>query len=185
MFYHGLSRCCSKKISIRYPLIEIISAIGAILTFYFFGNSFFQFAISYMLYAICLAILTIDLEHQIIPDELTWLVLLLAIITSPYPLFPSLFAGFFLSLLLLSLHLVTSGRGMGLGDVKLSIALGLWLGLESGLTWLMVSFILGGIVSSVLLILKKANLKTKIAFGPFLIFAFWIVILWKTNAALP
>ena len=66
---------------------------------------------------------------------------------------------------------------MGLGDVKLAIPLGLILGLEKGVYWLVASFILGGIVASVLLILKRANLKTKIAFGPFLIVGFWIIIL--------
>ena len=66
---------------------------------------------------------------------------------------------------------------MGLGDVKLSIALGMWLGVEKSMTWLMTAFIIGGIVAGVLLLLKRANLKTKIAFGPFLIIAFWIVLL--------
>ncbi len=67
---------------------------------------------------------------------------------------------------------------MGLGDVKLAIPLGLWLGLERGITWLILPFILGGIVASILLILKRAKLKTKIAFGPFLIIAFWIVLIY-------
>lgn len=66
---------------------------------------------------------------------------------------------------------------MGLGDVKLAIALGAWLGFERGLTWLMTAFILGGIISFFLLLLNKAKLKSKIAFGPFLIIAFWIILL--------
>ena len=66
---------------------------------------------------------------------------------------------------------------MGLGDVKLAIPLGLWLGLEKGLNWIMTSFILGGIVAYILLLLGKAKMKTKIAFGPFLIIGFWIILL--------
>lgn len=180
LFYRGVSRCCNKKISIRYPAIEVTSLLGVLVTWIIFHNMTLV-----ILFLLSLCIFIIDLEHQIIPDELSWLVLVLGLMANSQSLMTVLFPAFFLSLLLLTLHLVTSGRGMGLGDVKLSIALGLWLGLENGLTWIMVSFILGGIVSSVLLILKKANLKTKIAFGPFLIFAFWIIILWKTNAALP
>ncbi|MDP3918157.1 MAG: prepilin peptidase [Candidatus Woesebacteria bacterium] len=163
LYYQGKSRCCNQKISIRYPLIEIFSAIGIVLLS----------PIHYLLFVICLAIFIIDLEHQIIPDELSWLILLLGLINFS---FVNIFAGFFFSLLLLTLYLITKGRGMGLGDVKLSIGLGVWLGWLNGWKWLMLSFIIGGIVAVILLLLKRANLKTKIAFGPFLIFAFWIVL---------
>jgi len=127
-----------------------------------------------VLYLLCLSIFVIDIEHQIIPDELSWLILLLGLINFN---FVNIFAGFFFSLLLLTLYLITKGRGMGLGDVKLAIGLGVWLGWLNGWKWLMLSFIIGGIVASILLLLKRANLKTKIAFGPFLIIAFWIILL--------
>lgn len=171
LLYEGRSRCCGKKISLRYPLIEITSAVTFIVL-YFFSMS----PLYYVLSTILLAMLVIDLEHQIIPDELTWVCLILALFTVNNSLTSSLFSAFFLSSSLLFLHLITMGRGMGLGDVKLAIPLGLILGLEKGLYWLMASFILGGIVASVLLILNKANLKTKIAFGPFLIVGFWVII---------
>ena len=171
LFYLGKSRCCNKKISIRYPLIELTSAFGFVVL-YLFSLS----PIYYILYTISIAILVIDLEHQIIPDELSWFILLLGLINFS---FLNIFSGFLFASVLLSLHLVTKGRGMGLGDVKLAIPLGLWLGLEKGLNWLMTSFILGGIVASILLLLGKAKMKTKIAFGPFLIVGFWIIIFLK------
>jgi leader peptidase (prepilin peptidase)/N-methyltransferase len=171
LYYKGKSRCCGKKISIRYLLIELSSAIAIM----------FLSPLYYVLFILCLCIFVIDLEHQIIPDELSWLLLLYAICFMPYGLqftpYSGLFSGFFFSLLLLILYLITGGRGMGLGDVKLAIPLGLMLGLERGIYWLMTSFIIGGIVASILLLLKRAKLKTKIAFGPFLIIAFWIIIL--------
>ncbi|MEK7536245.1 MAG: prepilin peptidase [Patescibacteria group bacterium] len=174
LLYKGKSRCCEKKISIRYPLIELVSVIGAVVAWLFFGNLAFV-----ILFFLTLCIFIIDLEHQIIPDELTWIILLLGLIANSQSPMTVLFSAFFLSLLLLFLHLITKGRGMGLGDVKLAVALGLWLGLEKGLIWLILSFIIGGIVASILLLLKKAKLKTKIAFGPFLIIAFWLILLWK------
>ena len=174
LLYRGKSRCCKKKISIRYPLIELVSVIGAVVAWLFFGNLAFV-----ILFFLTLCIFIIDLEHQIIPDELTWIILLLGLIANSQSPMTVLFSAFFLSLLLLFLHLITKGRGMGLGDVKLAVALGLWLGLEKGLIWLILSFIIGGIVASILLLLKKAKLKTKIAFGPFLIIAFWLILLWK------
>ncbi len=176
LFYRGKSRCCRKKISIRYPLIELASASGAVLLFVFFGFPLFIF--HYSLFILTLAIFVIDLEHQFIPDELSWLILLLFLLNPvPFTLYANLFAGFFFSLIFLFLHLVTLGRGMGLGDVKLAIGLGAWLGLVNGIYWLMASFIIGGIVASVLLLLGKAKMKTKIAFGPFMLIAFWIVLL--------
>ncbi|MEK7472960.1 MAG: prepilin peptidase [Patescibacteria group bacterium] len=174
LLYKGKSRCCNKKISIRYPLIELVSVIGAVVAWLFFGNLAFV-----ILFFLTLCIFIIDLEHQIIPDELTWIILLLGLIANSQSPMTVLFSAFFLSLLLLFLYLITSGRGMGLGDVKLAVALGLWLGLEKGIIWLILAFIIGGIVASILLLLKKAKLKTKIAFGPFLIIAFWLILLWK------
>lgn len=173
----GKSACCGQKISIRYPLIELASAFGAVIIYSLFP--FPLFAIGYTLFAICLAIFVIDLEQQIIPDEFSLLVFLLGLFAIRYSLFASLFAGFFCALILLIIHLITKGRGMGLGDVKLAIALGIWLGWLSSLKWLMISFILGGLVSAILLLLKKANLKTKIAFGPFLIVGFWLILLYE------
>lgn len=178
LLYHGVTRCCSKKISIRYPLIELSSALGAVLLFYVFG--FELLIINYSLFILSLAIFVIDLEHQIIPDELTWLVLLLFFLSPvTYSLFASLFSGFFFSLLLLTLYLFTSGKGMGLGDVKFAIPIGMILGLERGTYWLVTSFIIGGLIATMLLLFKKAELKTKIAFGPFLIVAFWIVLIYE------
>ncbi len=171
LFYRGKSRCCSKKISIRYPLIELVSALGFVLLYLFSFP-----VVYYLLITSSLIVLIIDLEHQFIPDELSWLILLLGLLTVHSSLFTVMFPAFLFSLILLSIHLATFGRGMGLGDVKLAIALGIWLGLTNGLSWLMLSFIIGGIVASILLLLKKARMKTRIAFGPFLIVAFWIVL---------
>lgn len=169
LFYREKSRCCNQKIPLRYPLIELSTAIGIVLLY---PNYIFI-----ILFLLTLSIFIIDLEHQIIPDELSWLVLLLGLFTVHGTPFTALFSGFFASLLLLFIHLITRGRGMGLGDVKLAIALGTWLGWLGGLRWLMTAFIIGGIISAILLLLRRANLKTKVAFGPFLIIAFWIILL--------
>jgi leader peptidase (prepilin peptidase)/N-methyltransferase len=175
LFYRGKSRCCNKKISPRYPLIELVSAIGSVVIFSVFGLELYP--VTYTLFSVSLAILVIDIEHQIIPDELTWLLVLLGLYTTYNILYTSLFSAFFFSFLFLFLHLITKGRGMGLGDVKLAIPLALILGFEKSWSWLFVSFVIGGIVASILLLLKRANLKTKIAFGPFMLIAFWMMLL--------
>ncbi|MBU0569802.1 prepilin peptidase, partial [Patescibacteria group bacterium] len=157
IFLKGKSLCCGKKISPRYPLIELTSFLGAVFLYFLFPV-FSLFIIYYSLFIVLLAILVIDLEHQFIPDELSWLVLFLFFLSPIYNiLYLNLFAGFLFSLFLLLIHLITRGRGMGLGDVKLAIALGTWLGLRSGLMWLSSSFIIGGIVALILLLLKRAR----------------------------
>lgn len=176
VFLRGKSACCHKKINIRYPVIELISTIGAV--FLFINFSFPLSIIHYSLFIVSLAILIIDLEHQIIPDELNWVILLLFFLSPiSYPLYANLFSGFLFALFLLLIHLITRGRGMGLGDVKLALVLGVWLGLYQGILWMFVSFLTGGIIASILLVTKKAKLKQRIAFGPFLIIGFWIIML--------
>lgn len=174
--YFGKSRCCNKKISLRYPLIEVTTAIGGVYLYLMFGFSFL-FVIYSLLFLLSFSILIIDIEHQIIPDELSWIILILGIFQLSSNLYNNLFFASVFSLVFLFLHLVTLGRGMGLGDVKLAFALGIWLGLEKGVSWLITSFIIGGIVAFTLLLLKKAKMKTKIAFGPFLIIGFWATLL--------
>lgn len=171
LFYLGKSRCCKNKISIRYPLIELSTALGFVALFWLSLSPIY-----YILYTVSLAIFVIDLEHQIIPDELTWLLLLIGLIFNFS--FLNLFSGLLMSLLFLILYLITSGRGMGMGDVKLAIPLGMFIGLNNSWTWLLVSFVSGGIVATILLLLNRAKLKTKIAFGPFMIFAFWFTLIY-------
>ena len=178
----GRSICCSKKISLRYPLIELMSMVGAV---YFFSAFPISSAfVYYFLFLISLTIFVIDLEHQIIPDELSWsflvLVLILFIIFNFYSnlnIYANLFAGFLYAFFLLFIHLVTKGRGMGLGDVKLALGMGTLLGLYKGMIWIFASFLTGGVVASILLLTGRAKLKQKIAFGPFLIIGFWIALL--------
>lgn len=175
VIYKGKSRCCGRDISIRYPLIELTSAIGLISLYLLFPQ--YNFIVYGLLFFLTLSIFIIDLEYQIIPDELTWIVFFWGLLFVNGSPFTFLFSAFVFGFSILIINLLTKGRGMGLGDVKLAVALGFWLALENGATWLMTSFIIGGIVSALLLLLKKATMKTKVAFGPFLIVGFWIVLI--------
>lgn len=178
LFLGGKSVCCRKKISVRYPLIELASMFGAL---YFFSVfSIFLAFIYYLLFLITLTIFVIDVEHQIIPDELSLLVLVLVFLSPVIAhgtIYSHLFSGFLYSFSILFIHLVTKGKGMGLGDVKLALGMGVWLGLYKGLIWLFASFLTGGVIASILLLTGRAKLKQKIAFGPFLIIGFWIALL--------
>ncbi|HEY0393371.1 MAG TPA: prepilin peptidase [Candidatus Elarobacter sp.] len=69
---------------------------------------------------------------------------------------------------LLGLHLLTRGRGLGLGDVKLGVALGTGLGVHAGMLALGIAFVLGGAYAAALLATNRARRGDAIAFGPFL-----------------
>lgn len=164
----GKCRHCKKQISWRYPVIELSSAIG-------FSLIGFQL-IPLILFCILEIIFIIDLEHQIIPDLFVFLGILLYLFTVQNSPFTVLFSGFICATFLLLIHIVTKGRGMGLGDVKFAVLGGMVVGLPLSPVWLFVAFLTGGITGIILIIGKKAHLKSKIAFGPFLILAIPITL---------
>ncbi|MBA3551201.1 prepilin peptidase [Patescibacteria group bacterium] len=181
LLLRGQCRHCHHKISPRYPIIEISTAL-LFMAIYVFRVSIVSslpwpvmLAIAFLL----VVIFVIDWEHQIIPDELVFigitLVFVSFVVTDFDKFFIHIFAGFTASLFLLTIHLLTKGRGMGLGDVKLAILLGMILG-PLGIYWMFASFILGGFVGLILLLSKKAQLADRIAFGPFLIVGFLIAL---------
>lgn len=164
----GRCRHCHKKISPRYPLIEIATA----LIFVFIGPNIFLLTVSCLLIAIAI----IDIEEMIIPDELVFaglgLTFLFKLASSDF--YASFFAGSAGAVFLLLIHLITRGRGMGLGDVKLVLLLGSVLGISLLPLFLLVSFLTGGAVASILLVTGRANMKQRIAFGPFLVTGYFI-----------
>jgi prepilin signal peptidase PulO-like enzyme (type II secretory pathway) len=85
-------------------------------------------------------------------------------------------SGFFLSIFLLS-----KGRAMGFGDVKLAVLMGLLLGLQNVLVALFLAFFLGAIIGLILMVRQKKKLKSEIPFGPFLITGTFIALLWGSQ----
>jgi prepilin signal peptidase PulO-like enzyme (type II secretory pathway) len=152
----GKCRNCKHKISFREPLIEISTAI----IFIIIGFN----VIALILACILISIFIIDFEHQLIPDELVFIGIAVLM-----PSLTNLLAGLLAANLLLFLNLITKGKGMGLGDVKLAILLGAIVGLSSLFNWLFMSFLVGAMVGIILMLAGIAKLKQKIAFGPFLI----------------
>ena len=116
-------------------------------------------------------IFVIDLENQIIPDEFIFVGILVALFLTGPSLFVNIPVGFVSASILMVIHLVTRGRGMGLGDVKFAVLGGILVGPKLFLVWLFLAFLTGAVVGSILIIAKKAKLKSRIAFGPFLVVA--------------
>lgn len=177
----GKCRQCSQKVSWRYPAIELATALG------FVGAGFLApnlatLATLLILFSLMLSIFVIDLEAKMIPDELAFLgfglVMFYLLLINPSPLFTSLAAGFAAALFLLLIHLATRGRGMGLGDVKLAVFAGTLLGWPMMSIWLFTAFLTGAVVGTILVLTKKASFGKQIAFGPFLVIALIITLVW-------
>jgi len=177
----GKCRYCAEKISFRYPLVEFINGIIYVLLFITYGLSLHFIYLS-LLTSVLLSIAIIDIKHQIIPDSLVISVFVMSILFKainffiydvPFEFLDSLFGtivgvGFFLILLLVS-H-----GGMGGGDITLIGALGFILGLKNTILTILLSFIIGAIISLILLIFKFKTMKDPIPFGPFIILAFYL-----------
>lgn len=178
----GRCRSCGMAIALQYPLVEILGGLIAVASLTI-GASAAIWAIA--LY-ILLFITLVDLRLRIIPDganialgmlgilgmlmtkksALGYLAIWLGAPTQPIL---SVLLGGIAGIVVFGMIVVyTSGRGMGLGDVKLAIALGLLFGYPDILFVFMLAFTLGAIAGVCAMIIKKATLKDAIPFGPFL-----------------
>ncbi|KKT32410.1 MAG: Type 4 prepilin-like protein leader peptide-processing enzyme [Candidatus Woesebacteria bacterium GW2011_GWB1_44_11] len=166
----GKCRNCRKPISWRYPVIELATGIGFLLI----GPQILWLII----FCILEIIFIIDFEHQIIPDSFVFAGLFLSLFLIPDSLFGSLFAGFLASTLLVLIHLLTKGRGMGLGDVKFAVLGGMLVGLKLLPVWFFLAFLTGAFIGIILILGRKARLKSQIAFGPFLVAAIPLSLLY-------
>jgi prepilin signal peptidase PulO-like enzyme (type II secretory pathway) len=192
----GKCRNCGKKIPIDYFLTEFFTGCLFVLIYLaglsgnqLFVNSpfsifFSQLGLPYLVFAVILISLLViifltDLKEMFIPDFAVNLLIILNFLTvifaSPWDIFywDFLFAGFILATFLLFLNFVTRGSGMGLGDVKLVIALGFVTGLKLGYVFMSLSFIIGAVVGLFLISVGKAKFGRRIPFGPFIVISFF------------
>jgi leader peptidase (prepilin peptidase) / N-methyltransferase len=187
-------RCarCRARISLRYPAIELLSALSTAVVAWKFGFGWpAGCAIVVGWFLITLSF--IDLDHQLLPDSLTlpllWLGLLASLAgwnSSAHALpsdpadaiggaalgYLSLWAVFHL------FRLLTGKEGMGYGDFKLLAALGAWLGWQMLLPIVLLSAVAGAILGITLIVLRRAQRGNPIPFGPFLAAAGWVTMLW-------
>lgn len=181
----GKCASCSNPISARYPAVELITALLSLIVAYSFGTT--EQALLYIFVTWILVALTfIDIDHMLLPDQLTLPLVWLALIASVmgYTITPtdaiigaacgylSLWSVFWL------FKLLTGKEGMGYGDFKLLAVFGALLGWQSLLTIILLSSIVGAIIGIALLSIQGKDKATPIPFGPYLAIAGWITMLW-------
>lgn len=178
VFLRGKCRYCKSTISIKYPLVELTNALFYMLLYLKFGLT-----LEYISYAILSSILIIiffiDLDHQIIPDSLVIAILVISILPIARSSFSFILSHIYGLLfgggLFLIIAVVTNGA-MGGGDIKLMGALGLFFGLNKIIFITVISFILGAVISVILISVKLKSRKDYIPFGPFIAVATLICI---------
>jgi len=171
----GKCRNCKKPISIQYPLIEGITAIGSLLLFLKYGPS-----LSYLIYFLfvdgLIVVTVIDLYHQIIPDVVSIPgigVGLLGSFIIPHhtcldALIGILAGGGSLFLVAVLYQWLFKREGMGGGDIKLLAMIGAFLGWKAVILTILLGSLIGSIAGIMIMILKGKNFKYAIPFGPFL-----------------
>ena len=176
---------CRERISPRYPIVEFATTALFLVTIWHFGPTL-QGGAALFLTAALVVMAGIDIDHQLLPDNLTMPLLWAGILLSFWSVFADLessvtgaIAGY---LVLWSIYhlfrLVTGKEGMGYGDFKLLAALGAWLGWQMLPLVVIFSSVVGAVVGLALIGSGRLKRDKPMPFGPFIAAAGWIALIW-------
>jgi len=180
---------CSESISLRYPLVELLTAIVSVAIAFYFDLSYYSVSLIFFTFAL-IAVTFIDLDTMLLPDQitlpLTWFGLFIALIGwSPVSLQDAVIGAIAGYLCLWSVYwlfkILTGKDGMGYGDFKLLAALGAWLGWQHLPMIVLLSSIVGLIFGVIQLRLQKKGIDKQFPFGPYLAIAGWISLIWGND----
>lgn len=170
LMLRGKCRCCGARISPRYPVVELATGLAFVLLVMVFGWQIKTLGYLILFCGLLTASL-IDWDHQIIPDQISLLLvgagLILQALQSTGALINGIIGGLLGGGLLLVLAVLSKG-GMGGGDIKLVTGIGVFLGWQLLLVSLFLAFIIGSLLSGIWILIKRQGLKTAVPFGPFL-----------------
>jgi len=183
----GRCASCGVKISLRYPLVELATAIVSGTVAWHFGFGY-QAALALVFSWYLIAMTGIDLDRQLLPDLLTLPFLWIGLIASLWPgvgtasprdaLIGAVAGYLVLWIVFHAFRLVTGKEGMGYGDFKLFAAIGAWLGWQMLPLVLLLSALVGAAVGITLIVTRRHGRDVPIPFGPYLAGAGWIAMLW-------
>ncbi|EIS3744033.1 prepilin peptidase [Aeromonas hydrophila] len=185
LWLKGRCRECQAPISVRYPLVELLTALLSLVVAATFAPGWGLLA-ALLLTWVLVALTFIDLDKMLLPDQLTlpllWGGLLFNLTGGFAPLADAVIGAMAGYLVLWSLYwafkLLTGKEGMGYGDFKLLAALGAWLGWQALPIVLLLSSLVGAFIGIGLILLRNHHQNKPIPFGPYLAIAGWIALLW-------
>ena len=210
LFLKGKCRQCGSKISPQYPLVEFFTGFLFVALFSSTTPFFDQinlvvmsFVWNAIIFSILIVIFVYDLRHKIIPDGLAYSFAVLAFIQTLIlnPInhdyttlsYLNLFAGLIMFLPFFLLWFISAGRWIGLGDGKLALGIGWYLGFVNGLSAIILAFWIGAIVCVAIMFIKSMlierlkqssknlTMKTEIPFAPFLIIGTLVEFFWRID----
>jgi leader peptidase (prepilin peptidase)/N-methyltransferase len=175
LILRGRCRACGGRISLRYPFVEVLTALMALLLFWKFGFNL-KFLAAFIFVSALILITFIDIDHQIIPDVISLpgipICFLMAVFIMDLSFMDALLGlligGGSLYLVAVLYELATKREGMGGGDIKLLALMGAFLGWKSLLFILLVSSLVGAVVGISIMLVRGGDMKYAVPFGPFL-----------------
>ncbi|MCL4354334.1 prepilin peptidase [Patescibacteria group bacterium] len=189
IFLNGKCRYCKKKLSIQYPIVEIVTSLLFLFMYFYTITMFYQnpdvlyiLLFNFLLVAFLIAIFTTDIKYGIIPDKIL-LALTVVLFTFKLVFMQQTFINNSLSgvgafIFFLVLYFVTKEKGMGFGDVKFAFIIGFLVGFPNVITALYMAFLTGAFTSIILILLGKKRYSNAVPFGPFLSVSLFVVYLW-------
>jgi leader peptidase (prepilin peptidase) / N-methyltransferase len=192
LLLRGRCATCQAAISVRYPLVELITGLLSAWVAWHFG--FTPAAGCALLITWCFIVLTgIDIDHQILPDNITlpllWLGVLASVVigatagsqvpVSPFDSVVGAMCGYMSLWLVNRTYKLVMGRdGMGFGDFKLFGLLGAWLGYKVLPLIILLSAGSGAVLGIALILIKGRDRAAPLPFGPYLASAGWLAMMW-------
>lgn len=176
---------CKTTISIRYPFVELLTAVITAFVVSIYGLSYEALAVALFSWVL-IALTFIDIDHKLLPDHLTLPLLWAGLILNSFGMFTdlksALYGAAFGYLILWSVYwlfkLVTGKDGMGFGDFKLLAALGAWIGWQMLPLIILLSSLVGAILGIINIVVRGKDKDKQIPFGPYLAIAGWIAFFW-------
>ena len=188
LFLKGRCRSCKVKISLQYPIIEMFTGLATAYVAWHFGFSLQTLFAVFLTWAlICLSM--IDLEHSLLPDDITLPFMWLGLACNIFGVFTDIYSSLIGAMLgyailwaiFMGFKAVTGKEGMGYGDFKLLALLGAWLGWQSLPLIILLSSITATIIGLAMIIFKGRDKAAAFPFGPYLAIAGWITLVWGTE----
>ena len=177
LLLRGKCRGCGTHISLQYPLVELLNGMLALLLFLRFGPTL-AFAALFVFCSALVVITFIDIEHQIIPDEISLPGIVIGFVLSFFlkghswlnSLLGILLGGGSLLLVAYAYQWLTGKEGMGGGDIKLLAMMGAFLGWKAIPFIIFASSLVGSVFGISMMLFQKKDSKLAIPFGPYLAF---------------
>lgn len=194
LWLRGRCAACGTRISFRYPVVEMLAAVLAVLVVWKYGLTW-QFACALALAWSFLAMSAIDIDHHLLPDGMVLPLMWLGLLANSFGLYTDIQSALYgaaagyisLWVVFQVFRLLTGKEGMGYGDFKLFACIGAWLGWQALPLVILLAALCGTIVGVGMMVIKQHDKSQPIPFGPFLCAAGLVAMLWGpeiTNAYL-